>query len=102
MSEDIHLFGSLFAGGLLGLIFFGGLWFTIRRAVFSQNPGMWFLLSLISRMSLAVAGFYVVSSGSWKRLLACLVGFLAGRILLGAFFRGFPGVDLALKSKGTK
>lgn len=70
----------LLGGILLGIIFFGGLWYTITHGVVASHPEIWFLLSLLARMSLAVVGFVVLSRGRWDRLLACLAGFLMARI----------------------
>ena len=69
------------AGGLLGLFFFGGLWWTLRRAFDSPRPALWVGGSLLLRMGCAVAGFVVLSAGDWRRLVACLLGFLAARWL---------------------
>jgi F1F0 ATPase subunit 2 len=33
-------------------------------------------------MSIALAGFYVVSRGHWERLLLCLVGFVIARLVV--------------------
>ena len=61
--------------GLLGVIFFGGLWWTVQKGVASEAPAFWFLGSLLLRTSLILAGFYLVSLGHWSRLVACLLGF---------------------------
>ncbi len=70
------------AGGLLGLLFFGGLWWTVRRAFVSPRPAVWVGGSLLLRMAGAAAGFVLVSAGDWHRLLACLLGFWAARWLV--------------------
>ena len=68
------------AGFGLGAIFFGGLLWTIRKVVSSPWPALWVFASLLLRMSLALAGFYFVSDGDWRRLVACLLGFAAARL----------------------
>jgi F1F0 ATPase subunit 2 len=70
------------AGGVLGLLFYGGLWWTVRRAFDSPRPALWVGGSLLLRMACAVAGFVIVSAGDWQRLLACLLGFWAARWLI--------------------
>ncbi len=70
------------AGGLLGLFFFGGLWWTVRRALDSPRPALWVGGSLIVRMACVVTGFVVVTAGDWRRVLSCLLGFLAARWLV--------------------
>ena len=68
------------AGAVLGAIFFGGLLWTVRKVVSSPWPALWVSASLALRMSTALAGFYFVSDGDWRRLLACLAGFAAARL----------------------
>jgi len=70
------------AGGLLGTLFFGGLWWTLRRAFDSSRPALWVGASLLLRLACVTAGFVVVSAGDWRRLLACLLGFWAARGLV--------------------
>jgi len=82
MDEWLILSLALMAGGLLGAIFFGGLWWTIQKGVSSKKPAIWFFGSLLLRMSIALAGFYFVSGGHWERLLVCLLGFVMGAALL--------------------
>ncbi|MGM0487535.1 MAG: ATP synthase subunit I [Planctomycetota bacterium] len=82
MNETLSLVPALAAGGVLGTIFFGGLWWTVRRGVSSKQTALWFFGSLLLRMSLALAGFYFVSGGHWDRLLACLLGFVIARFIV--------------------
>ncbi len=72
----------LLGGILMGTLFFGGLWYTILRGMKSSHPEVWFLLSLVIRISLAGAGFVWLSGGHWDRLLACLAGFLLARLVV--------------------
>ena len=72
----------LLSGLLLGTIFFGGLWWTIQRGVASKNPAILFSGSLLLRTGTALAGFYFASRGDWRRLLACLLGFVVARVLI--------------------
>ncbi|WP_435961005.1 N-ATPase subunit AtpR [Immundisolibacter sp.] len=71
---------ALAAGAALGAMFYGGLWWTVRRAVSSKRVALWFLVSLLLRMGLALAGLYFVSGGDWQRLLLCLLGFVLARL----------------------
>ena len=82
MNEGLLLALALSAGLLLGVMFFGGLWWTVRRGVASELPAFWFFGSLLLRMSIALAGFYFVSGGQWERLLLCLVGFVVARLVV--------------------
>ena len=87
MSEALILAGSLLAGVLLGAFFFGGLWWTIRSSPPSQWSGLLFSASLLLRMAVAITGFYLVSHGEWRKLVACLVGFSLARIAVTRLIR---------------
>jgi F1F0 ATPase subunit 2 len=82
-------------GLLLGVIFFGGLWWTIRKGLSSQLPAFWFLGSLLARTSIVMVGFYFVSGSHWERLLSCLMGFVAARLLVTRLIRS-AGADPVL------
>ena len=82
MNESLTLVLALVAGVLLGAIFFGGLWWTVRKGVSSKQPALWFLGSLLLRMSIVLAGFYFVAHGHWERLLVCLLGFVIARLVV--------------------
>jgi F1F0 ATPase subunit 2 len=82
MNEALTLALALWAGVMLGAIFFGGLWWTIRKGVSSQQPALWFLGSLMLRMCLTLAGFYFIARGHWDRLLFCLIGFVLSRLVV--------------------
>ena len=90
MSETPILVLSGAAGVGLGAVFFGGLWWTIRRGLASPRPALWFLGSALLRTAFALAGFYFVSSGQWQRLTACLVGFIAARLIVLRLTRHRP------------
>jgi len=70
------------AGGVLGAIFFGGLWWTVRRGVASQRAAFWFLGSWLLRTAIVLGGFYLISDGHWDRLLAGFFGFVLVRSIL--------------------
>jgi F1F0 ATPase subunit 2 len=82
MTETPALALAWMAGAMLGAIFFGGLWWTVRKCASCERPGLWFAGSLLLRMSIALGGFYFVSAGSWQRLLLCLVGFIMARLIV--------------------
>lgn len=79
MRETLTLMLAGVAGGALGAIFFGGLWWSVQKGLSSRHPARWFFGSLLLRMSIALSGIFFVSGGHWERVLACLVGFLMAR-----------------------
>jgi F1F0 ATPase subunit 2 len=82
MNDTLTLALAGLAGGALGAIFFGGLWWTVRRGVASTQPALWFFGSLLLRTIVALGGFHVVGGGQWERLLMCVLGFVAARVIV--------------------
>lgn len=70
------------AGMALGAFFFGGLWWTVRAGVSSSRPGLLVFVSLLLRLGITLAGFYRVAGERWQPLLACLLGFVAARVIV--------------------
>lgn len=85
MNEAPSLVLASLAGILLGVIFFHGLWWTVRKGMLSTRPALWFLVSFLLRIGIVMTGFYVVGQGDWRRLVACLVGFTTARFLVTWF-----------------
>ncbi len=82
--------GLMLWGITLGAVFFGGLWWTVKRGAVSPVPIRWFLGSIVLRVSIVMAGFYVVGAGQpmWTGL--CLLGFLLGRAIILRVTRPTP------------
>lgn len=85
MNDGLPLILAALVDVLLGAIFFGGLFWTVKRGLASRRPALLFLGSSLLRMGIAVAGFYFVGQGDWRRLVACLVGFVIARVLVTRF-----------------
>lgn len=79
----LNLLGPMLAGIFIGLVFFYSLWLTVKKGTISSHPLSWFLGGFVFRMSFVIAGFYLVSQGQWQSLVACLLGFTLGRLLVG-------------------
>ncbi len=90
MNDVVQLALTLLAGGGLGLVFFGGLWWTVQKALVSPRPALWFFGSLVLRTGAVVGGFYVVAGSDWRRWLAGLAGFVLARLVVIRFTRRLP------------
>jgi F1F0 ATPase subunit 2 len=73
---------AIAAGLVLGALFFGGLWWTVVRAIDSRHAALWLSASLLLRTAVTLLGFALVAQGSWVRLVACLAGFLVARVIV--------------------
>ena len=99
MNEIVYKILAFIVGLLLGTIFFGGLWFTVRKLVTSKIPALWFLGSFILRVSITLIGFYYISSGSWQRLLICVAGFIIARYSVIYFTKSNKEKQVLLKKE---
>lgn len=85
---------AVLAGGGLSLLYFGGLWLTVQRAVDeAARPTLLLLGSFALRSALVLLGFYlliVLMGDQWILLVAGLVGFIGGRTLLVRRWRPRP------------
>lgn len=81
---DVAVLLAAFAAGMgLGVIFFGGLWLTLRRFdLASALLGLWLAASFLLRTGIVLCGMYFVFGGNWHRLCAGLLGFFVARLLV--------------------
>jgi F1F0 ATPase subunit 2 len=87
MNEWWRLALAFLEGVVLGVIFFGGLWWTVRQGVSSKRVALWFLLSMVLRTCIVLLGFYYILGGNWQRLLVGLLGFVVARMIVVRFTR---------------
>lgn len=73
--NEVWLLFSLLIGVLLGAVFFGGLWWTVQRAMSSERVALWIFGSLFLRTVIVLAGFYLACGDDWQRWLAAVLGF---------------------------
>ncbi len=78
---------AVVGGTFLGLAFFGTLYWTVRRAPFSQRPGLWFSLSLGARFGILAAGLYLAGRSGTLQLLGCAAGIMLGRFTVRRLVR---------------
>ncbi len=79
MNDIINVIVIFLAGTALGVLFFGALWLTVKKAVTSKKPALLILLSFVFRITIVMVGFYFIAEGNWQRLLIALVGFVIAR-----------------------
>jgi F1F0 ATPase subunit 2 len=80
MSAVITLAAGLVAGVVLGLVFFGGLWWTTQRLATSSRPAILVSVSLLVRVAVLAAGLLLLAQVGSGALLVAALGLLATRI----------------------
>lgn len=86
--NDAPMISFAFLVGIgLGAVFFGGLWWTLRKAMTSKQPALWFASSLFVRVGVTLSGFYFVSADHGPRFLGCLLGFTISRAAITRLVR---------------
>lgn len=94
MTEQVLSWGLAAVGGAgLAAVFYGGLWWTVRRLPGTRHPFLLMLASFALRTLLVVAGFYLLMVGDWRKLIAAGAGFIFVRIVLMSWMRQ-PGMPL--------
>lgn len=76
------LLGAL-VGGLLGALYFGGLWLTVRAVEEARRPGLRVAASYLGRLAVAAVGFGLLAArGGFPAVASALVTFLTVRYVL--------------------
>ncbi|MEB3322643.1 MAG: ATP synthase subunit I [Synechococcaceae cyanobacterium] len=86
----IALLPALLAGFGLGVLFFTGLWFTVRALPRSSHPLLLMVGSAVLRLAALLPALALLAGNSWLRLGAALLGFLLARTLLILRWRPVP------------
>lgn len=85
------MIGDLFIGGgvgvLAGLVFFGGLRWTVAKVVDARQPALLAAASFFVRSAVIVAMFVLMADGRLLRILAGLVGLLVVRTVMVSVVR---------------
>ncbi|ETX11838.1 F1F0 ATPase [Marinomonas ushuaiensis DSM 15871] len=92
---------AVFVGLVLGAFYFGGLWLTVRRLSTSPSVALLFLVSMLFRISVVVAGFYVLLGNSWQQLLLGLLGFMVLRLFATRFIKSKENTLIKVEPRVT-
>ncbi len=82
MTDTLLLLLAAAGGGLLGVFYFGGLRWTLRRGLASQASALWFAGSFLLRTGICLGGFYWIGANDPVRILVCLGGFIVARVIV--------------------
>lgn len=91
----------LIVGLLLGVLFFGGLWFTVKKLTTAKMPAVLVLGSFVFRIGIVMAGFYFIGLGDWKKLVVCLIGFIAARFAVIHYTKSVDEKTVQIKKEAV-
>jgi F1F0 ATPase subunit 2 len=75
----LYLLMAFLVGMGTGILYFGGLWWTVRQLPLVRQPALLTLGSFFVRTGISLTAFYLVSGGHWERILMSLLGFIIMR-----------------------
>jgi F1F0 ATPase subunit 2 len=74
---------AVLIGMALGVFYFGGLWWTVKRLAGARHPVILQLGSLLLRLAFVLLAFYLLLvTLDWERVIVALAGFVVVRLIL--------------------
>jgi len=90
--EADELVLGFFGGVLLGLVFFGGLYWSVQKLPTVKYPAFLMMASLLLRMAVLLTGLYFLMAGDIKNLLAAVAGVMVMKFVMIARVQKKPNV----------
>lgn len=83
--SPIAVISSIAAGIILGLFFYGGLWFTVRRLPTTGHPVLLTLGSFWIRLVVVLAAFVFLTRAGVSYVTLAMASFILGRLAVSRF-----------------
>lgn len=83
--SPIAIISSIMAGIALGLFFYGGLWFTVRRLPTTDHPVLLTLGSFWIRLVVVLAAFVFLTHAGLPYVALAMASFIMGRLAVSRF-----------------
>ena len=82
-TADLMAYVPALLGGLLtGLLYYGGLWWTLQRLADTQRPGLLLGMSFLARTVIALAALFWFTDLQLPQILVFMVAFVIMRLVL--------------------
>lgn len=81
---------GFFGGVVLGVVFFGGLYWSVNQLPSIKYPGLLMVVSMLVRMAILLTGLYFLMAGEIKNLLAAVAGVMLIKFVMIARVRQKP------------
>ncbi|HSR05454.1 MAG TPA: ATP synthase subunit I [Proteiniclasticum sp.] len=73
---------AFIVGVLVGILFFGGLYFTVKKLTTIKYPALFMMLSLIVRLVILAGGIYLIMDGGIQNVLSAMAGIILVRLVM--------------------
>ena len=73
---------AFIVGILVGSLFFGGLYLTVKKLTSLKYPALFMMLSLIVRLVILTGGIYLIMDGGIKNVLSAMAGIILVRFVM--------------------
>jgi len=73
---------AFFVGVIVGIMFFGGLYLTVKKLTTIKHPALFMMLSLLVRLVILAGGVYLIMDGEIRNLLSAMAGILLVRLVM--------------------
>jgi F1F0 ATPase subunit 2 len=85
MREILYAAAAYAAGSAIGMVYFGGLWITVKRMPAAAKPAVLFIASFLLRTAVLAASLILIAVlAEWYHVLFALGGIMTIKILLTA------------------
>ena len=81
---------SFTIGIILGIVYFGGLYFTVVNINKAKYPGLLMALGFILRMAVLLGVFFYISKNGYKNMIYALIGVIIVRVLMTVKLKNQP------------
>lgn len=78
-------------GVLVGIVYFGGLWWTVKRLQGAESMTRLLVASWVIRNAFFLGVFFWIMQGNWLRLLAAFAGMVSVRIAMTVYMKNENG-----------
>jgi len=73
---------AFIVGVLAGILFFGGLYLTVKKLTTMKYPAFFMMLSLIIRLVILAGGIYLIMDGGIRNVLSAMAGIILVRFVM--------------------
>jgi len=73
---------AFIVGVLAGILFFGGLYLTVKKLTTMKYPALFMMLSLIVRLVILAGGIYLIMDGGIRNVLSAMAGIILVRFVM--------------------